>query len=173
VGNPREPRTCVACLFWYGNAGGAPRRGSRSRPPAVILLLHRDRRAGSRCAVLRLSADQVLLKVHVANVYSSVSDISEVCCKCFIWMLRSRSECCICCNTYTCILQVSIQDILSVFSEVCCKCVYLDVAYVSHICYKCLIWMLHMFSNDFSSVFMFFCYCLRLMFQVFHLSLNV
>jgi hypothetical protein len=28
------------------------------------------------------------------------------------------------------------------FSNVRCKCVYLDVAYVSHICCKCFIWML-------------------------------
>ena len=27
-------------------------------------------------------------KAHVANVCSSVSDVSEVCCKCFIWMLQ-------------------------------------------------------------------------------------
>jgi hypothetical protein len=40
--------------------------------------------------------------------------------------------------------------------HVCCKCVYLDVAYVSHICCKCFIWMLHMFSNGFSSVFQMF-----------------
>jgi hypothetical protein len=25
------------------------------------------------------------------------------------------------------------------FLDVCCKCFYLDVPYVSHICYKCLI----------------------------------
>jgi energy-converting hydrogenase Eha subunit C len=25
---------------------------------------------------------------------------------------------------------------------------YLDVAYVSHICCKCFIWILHMFCND-------------------------
>jgi hypothetical protein len=30
-------------------------------------------------------------------------------------------------------------DVLSVFSDVCCKCVYLDDAYVSHICCKCFI----------------------------------
>jgi hypothetical protein len=39
--------------------------------------------------------------------------------------------------------------VLYVFSDVCCTCVYLDVAYVSHICCKCLIWMLCMFYNVF------------------------
>jgi hypothetical protein len=33
------------------------------------------------------------------------------------------------------------------FSHVCCKCVYLDVAYVSHIYYKCFIWMLRIFLH--------------------------
>ena len=39
------------------------------------------------------------------------------------------------------------------FSSVRCKCVYLNGAYVSHICCKCFIWMLHMFCNGFSRVF--------------------
>ena len=37
----------------------------------------------------------------------------------------------------------------SIFSYVCCKCVYLHVAYVSHICYKCFIWMLRLFAMIF------------------------
>jgi hypothetical protein len=54
-----------------------------------------------------------------------------------------------------------------VFSDICCKCFYLDVAYVSHICCKsfiwmlhmlhvycmCFIWMLHMFFNGYTHVF--------------------
>ena len=32
------------------------------------------------------------------------------------------------------------------------------------------IWMVHMFCNDFSSVFRWFCKCFRYMFQVFSLS---
>jgi hypothetical protein len=36
-----------------------------------------------------------------------------------------------------------------IFLDVCCKCVYLDVAYVSHICCKCFIWILHIFYNGF------------------------
>jgi hypothetical protein len=33
--------------------------------------------------------------------------------------------------------KASVPNILFVFSDVYCKCVYLDVAYVSHICRKC------------------------------------
>jgi hypothetical protein len=68
------------------------------------------------------------------------------------------------------------QDVayVAIAIHVCCKCVYLDVAYVSHICCKCFIWMLHMFSNGFSSVFSdVFCKCFRFMFQVFHLSSDI
>jgi hypothetical protein len=43
-------------------------------------------------------------------------------------------------------LQVFVPNVLSVFSEICCKYIYLDVAYVLHICYKCFVWMLHMFA---------------------------
>jgi hypothetical protein len=39
------------------------------------------------------------------------------------------------------------------FPDVCCKCVYLDVAYVSHICCKYYIWTLHMFLQRFQVVF--------------------
>ena len=41
---------------------------------------------------------------------------------------------CICYNGYTCMLQASVSNVLSVLLDVCCKCFYLDVAYVSHIC---------------------------------------
>ena len=50
-------------------------------------------------------------------------------------------------------LQAYVPNVLSAFSDICSKCVYLDVAYVSHICCKCFIWMLHIFCNGFSSVF--------------------
>jgi hypothetical protein len=33
------------------------------------------------------------------------------------------------------VLQMYVNNVSSVFSDVYCKCVYLDVAYVSHICY--------------------------------------
>ena len=52
-------------------------------------------------------------------------------------------------------LQAHVPNVSSVFSNVCCKCIYLDVVYVSHICYKCFIWMLRMFaivSRVFASV---------------------
>jgi hypothetical protein len=55
------------------------------------------------------------------------------------------------------------------FSNACCKCVYLDVAYVSHICCECFIMILRMFVMV-SSVFRCFCECFKRMFQVFHLS---
>jgi len=42
-------------------------------------------------------------------------------------------------------LQPSVRNFSSIFLNVCCKCVYLNIAYVSHICYKCFIWMLCMF----------------------------
>jgi hypothetical protein len=83
---------------------------------------------------------------------------------------KSRSGCCICYNGYTHMLQVSVPNVSSVFSDVCCKCVYLDVAYVSHICCKCFIWILHMFCNGFSNIFRCFCKCFRC---VFYLSLDV
>jgi hypothetical protein len=42
-------------------------------------------------------------------------------------------------NGYIHMLQVSIPNVSFVFSDICCTCVYLDVAYVSHICFKCFI----------------------------------
>jgi hypothetical protein len=35
------------------------------------------------------------------------------------------------------------------FLDVCYKYVYLDVAYVSHVCCKCFTWILHMFAMVF------------------------
>jgi hypothetical protein len=57
-------------------------------------------------------------------------------------------------------LQASVPYVSFVFLDVCCMCVYLDIAYVSHMCCKCFIWMLRKY----------FCKCFRRMFQVFHLS---
>jgi hypothetical protein len=39
-----------------------------------------------------------------------------------------------------------VVSLYSIFLDVCCKCVYLDIAYVSHICCKCFIWMLRIFT---------------------------
>ena len=39
------------------------------------------------------------------------------------------------------------------FPAACCKFIYLDVAYVSHICCECFIWMLRMFYNSFQVFF--------------------
>jgi hypothetical protein len=63
-------------------------------------------------------------------------------------------------------LQASVPNVSSVFSDVRCKCVYLDVAYVSHVYCKCLIWKLHMFTIVFRCFFTCFCKCFRHMFQV-------
>nr|TKW00259.1 hypothetical protein SEVIR_8G096901v2 [Setaria viridis] len=52
-----------------------------------------------------------MLQVYV----SSVSDVSRVRCKYFIWMLQSRSRCCICCNGYTRMLQAYVPNVSSVF----------------------------------------------------------
>jgi hypothetical protein len=78
-----------------------------------------------------------------------ISNVSDVCCK-------SRSEYCICCNSCTCMLQASIPNVSSVFLDVCRNCVYLDVAYVSHICCNYFIWIFRMFAMVFK--------CFRCMF---------
>jgi hypothetical protein len=106
-----------------------------------------------------------LLQAYVLNISSA----SDVCCrKCFhvasvSWVgaggpvdkvgacvhdgcCKSRSWCRICCNGYTYILQVPIQNVSSTL-DICCKCFYLDVAYVvmaihtyiASICFKCFI----------------------------------
>ena len=112
----------------------------------------------------------------------SISDVSDVCCKCFVWLLQSRSRCCICCNACTRMLQASISNVSSVFSYACCKCVYLDVAYVSHICcnvlygccvcfamvFKCFHVFLQVFQTRVSSVSRAF----RRMFQMLHLDVS-
>jgi hypothetical protein len=49
-------------------------------------------------------------------------------------------------------LQASVPKVLSEFSDACCKCVYLDIAFISHICCKCFIKMFRMFAII-SSVF--------------------
>jgi hypothetical protein len=93
-----------------------------------------------------------------------VARVSYGCCK-------SRLGCCICCNGCTLMLQIFVPNVSSVFSDVCCKCVYLDVAYVSHIYFRCFIWMLRTCCNGFqvfqtyvSNVSSFF----RHMLQMFH-----
>jgi hypothetical protein len=70
-------------------------------------------------------------------------------CKCFMSRRRrspcplyecckSRYGCRIYCNSYTHILEVSIQNVSST-SDVYCKCFYLDVVYVANVCSKCSI----------------------------------
>jgi hypothetical protein len=74
-----------------------------------------------------------------------------------------------------------------VFSDVCCKRLfkmfhlfkhmlqqvfYLDVAYVSHTCCKCFIWMLHMFHIDVTSVLSKCCICFTHMLQQYVLNIS-
>ena len=59
------------------------------------------------------------------------------------------------------------------FSDAFCNCVYLDVAYVSHICCMCFIRMLRMVAMVFKCVSGVFFKCFRSMFQVFQLPSNV
>jgi hypothetical protein len=90
-----------------------------------------------------------MLQAYVSNVLSA----SDICCrKCFhvvsvSWVgasgpcrrrrflcawygcCKSRFGCCICCNGYTHILQVSTQNVSST-SDICCKIFYLEAAYV-------------------------------------------
>jgi hypothetical protein len=87
-----------------------------------------------------------------------VASVSYGCCK-------NRSGCFVCYNDCTLICKYCSTCFIC-FSNVCYKCVYLDVTYVSHIHYKCFIWMLHVFQW-FSSVFRCFCMCFSRMFQVF------
>jgi hypothetical protein len=94
-----------------------------------------------------------------------VASVSCGCCK-------SRSRCCICCNGYTCMLQVSIPNVSAV-SDVWYMRVYLGVAYVSHLCCKCFIRMLHMFHIDVAYILQwlhtYFFSCFWRMLQVFQL----
>jgi hypothetical protein len=75
--------------------------------------------------------------------------------------------CCICCNGYTCMLQVYVPNVLSV-SQTYVASVNLNVAYVSRICCKCLIWMLHMLATAFKC-FRAFYKCFRRMLQEFRI----
>jgi hypothetical protein len=105
------------------------------------------------------------------------------CFRCFVGMFqvfscgccKSRFECYICCNDCTCMLQVSVPNVLSVFSNVCCKSVYLDVAYVSHICCNCKSRSgCCMCCNDCTRMLQVWisgcCTCFTHMLQVFHLD---
>jgi hypothetical protein len=76
------------------------------------------------------------------------------------------------------VVHICCKFLLSMFHlcfYACCKCVYLDVAYVSHIDYKCFIWMLCMFASVFHVFLQVFhthilnvSFVFRCMFQVFH-----
>jgi hypothetical protein len=113
-----------------------------------------------------------MLQVYV----SSVSVVSDICFKCSIWMLQSRSWCCICCSCCTCMLQASVPNVSSVFSYVCCKCVYQDIAYVSHICCKYFYLDVasvcnnsQVFSGIFVSVSDVYCKCFNYFWRMLHM----
>jgi hypothetical protein len=97
------------------------RRRAAARPLSSFSTVTGDRTVGSRCAVLRPPGCQVLLKAHVASVCFKcfrcfqmfVTSVSDRCCK-------SRSECCICCNGCTRMLQRYVSNVSSMFSDVCC-----------------------------------------------------
>jgi hypothetical protein len=61
-------------------------------------------------------------------------------------------------------LQASVPNVSAVFPDVCCKCIYLNVAYVSHICCKCFVYMLHMFYLVSE--------CFQVFLQVFHMHIS-
>jgi hypothetical protein len=79
----------------------------------------------------------VALKAYVVN-------ICVKCFKCSRYMLqvfymdvaKNSYGCCICCNGYTRILQVSIQN----------------VSFTSYVCYKCFVWMLYMLQWPYTYV---------------------
>jgi hypothetical protein len=58
----------------------------------------------------------------------------------------------------------------NVFSHMLQQVFYPDVAYVSHIYYKCFIWMLHIFHTHVASVLSECCICFTHMLQVFYLD---
>ena len=87
-----------------------------------------------------------------------VPDVSDVCVSVSYGCCKSRSGCC-----------KSVPNVLSVFfPDVCCKCVYLDIAYVSHICCSCFIWMLHTLAMAFKC-FQVFCKFFGCMLKCFYL----
>jgi len=104
--------------------------------------------------------------------------VASFCSECFICFLRRMLQvflfgCCICfthiASVFIWLLHIFLQWLFNSFSgvfasvsdvcfkyflpsDICCKCVYLDVAYVSHIYYKCFILMFYMFHTYVVSV---------------------
>jgi hypothetical protein len=75
-----------------------------------------------------------MLQAHV----SSVSAVSEVRCKGFVWMLQNRDVAYVVMVVHLC-CKCLFPMFHLFFPDACGKCVYLDVAYVSPICCKCSI----------------------------------
>jgi hypothetical protein len=83
---------------------------------------------------------------------SSVSDVLEVRCKCFVWMLQKPIEMLhMLQKLYTYVANICSQYFIC--SDVCCKCfiwmLYMFHTYIINV----FIWMLHMFCNVFFQVF--------------------
>ena len=87
-----------------------------------------------------------------------VASVSYGCCK-------SRSGCCTCYNGCTCMFQVYVPNVSSVFSDVCLQVFHLDVAYVFANVSIVFIRMLQVFHLDVSKVDL-------VLQQVFHMHIS-
>ena len=112
-----------------------------------------------RCQVARRCCAESAYCKHMFQVFQRyVVSVSYGCCK-------SRSGCCICCKCFRDMLQGFVQTILCV-SDIYCKRFNLDVAYVSHICCKCVFQMFHLVQT-YTHI------CCKRMFTMFHLVSDV
>jgi hypothetical protein len=131
------------------STAGAPRHGglhTLSLEPRSTRRDHADARPlASPLATPRHRAPcrrRAPRKLHFSSKQQVDFALESACCKrafqvfqMFHMYVASVSyEYCICCNGCTRMLQASVHNVSSIFSDICCKCVYLDVAYVSHIC---------------------------------------
>jgi hypothetical protein len=99
-----------------------------------------------------------VLKCMLQTYVSSVSHVSEVCCKCFIRTV-DRNVAYVAMVVYVC-YKLLFPMLHPFFPDIYCKCIYLDITYGLHICCKCFIWMLHIFYNGFQvflQMFRFMC----------------
>jgi hypothetical protein len=138
----------------------------RSAPPASSTSMNFKCR---RASISSKEQRDVALKMHVASVHFK-------CLRCFRGMLQlfhmdvakaDRDVAYVAIVVHACCkLLFSMFHLF--FSDGCCECVYLDVAYVSHICCKFLPGCCVCFAMFFQVLC--FCKCFRSTFQVFHLS---
>jgi hypothetical protein len=133
---------------WRNRSWGV--HGQRSCRTAAILLRHRDLALDPAVQRFAWPPARFCWKcMHVASVRFKCFRCSKGMLQVYSYgCCKSRSRCCIRCNGYTRMFQPSVPNVSFVLKRML-QVFYLDVAYVSHICYKCFIWMLHMFDNDF------------------------